>query len=251
MSHHVLTVLGTDPYEVFTVADQDMQKLPEIIKHDIRNIVFLCITNIQDIPRLFEYAELLQKVEGTHTQIGAFAYSAMDAEAKQKFLLNQITITSFADLKNNSLVVIRQILEIFEAKGSRKYVKVKARGITQAFISIKASGEPVKGQVIELSAFACAILINEMYHSHFKPGMFISEVLLALKGIRIRLAARLLGFSKTNKDIYLFRYYGLEIKEGKMSYTETLSRDIRQKFHKYINSCLREEFKSKLAAIQS
>ena len=77
------------------------------------------------------------------------------------------------------------------------------------------------------------------------------ELLLSLKGIRIRLAAKLLGFSKANENILVFRYYGLELREGKMSYTKTITRESKQKFHKYISSCLRDNLKERLTAIEA
>jgi hypothetical protein len=165
--------------------------------------------------------------------------------------MNQITVTVFSDLKEKTLEVLTQILQVFEAKGSRRYVRAKAQGISQAFITVKGRPDVIKGNVIEVSAFACLIEIEPRYRDYFQPGTFVPEVLLSLKGIRIRLAAKFLGFSRQNERVLLFRYFGLELKDGKMSYTQAISRETKQKFHKYISSCLRDDLKERLAAFEA
>ena len=247
----VINTLIELEYEVYTVAEQEADRLAKILQKDRRNIIFLCLTSAHEAGRWLEYAQKLQKLEHAGVQIGTFAYSSIDLELKKSFLMNQISVTPFSDLKERTLEVIGQILQIFEAKGSRRYVRAKAQGISQAFITVKGKAEAIKGQVVEISAFACLIEIDAMYRDYFQQGGFVPELLLALKGMRVRVAAKLLGFSKTNECILVFRYYGLELKDGKMSYAETISREVKQKLHKYISSCLRDNLKERLAAIEA
>ena len=90
------------------------------------------------------------------------------------------------------------------------------------------------------------ICVNDL----FKVGTIYPEVLLALKGIRVRTAARLLGFSKDNKDIFIFKYNSHKMKDNKMIIIDSVSYEAKKKFNSYIKCCLRDDMSEKLAEVK-
>jgi hypothetical protein len=243
------TLIGME-YETYTIDENEMEKLLRILAEDLRSIVFICVANRQDVVKSLEYIEKLKAVEKTAIQVGAFAYSAMDPAVKQKFLFNLATVTTFSDLKENTVGTLRTILQAFDARGNRKFIRVKARGTSEAFIMRKGRVDPIKGKIIDISAFAFACEIDPISHEYFQPGCLLSDILLSIKGIRIRTAAKLLGFSEKNRNIHIFRYFGTEIKDGKTVMTEKVPLETKQKLHRYISSCLKDDLKDKLAKVR-
>ena len=125
------------------------------------------------------------------------------------------------------------------------------RDLSEAFIMVQNRNDPVKGKIVDLSAAAFGCEIDQLNHEHFvKPGIFFHDILLHIRGVRIRTAAKLLGFSKANKNVFIFRYYGTELKDGKITYSEKVPQEVKQKIHKYITYCLREDLKEKLAKVK-
>jgi hypothetical protein len=238
-------------YETYIIDEYDQEKLLAILPQDLRNIVFLCVSNKHEVPKWLEYVEKLKRVENTTIQIGAFAYTSMEAQIKERFLYNLVTVTTFADLRENPVEVFKKIFQAFDARGSRKYIRVKPRDLSEAFIMLENLSDPIKAKVIDLSAAAFACEIDSLNQEYFdNPGMFVQDLLLNIKGIRIRTAAKLIGCSKENKNVLIFRYYGTELKDGKMTFSEKVPQEVKQKIHKYITSCLREDLKDKLVKVK-
>jgi len=237
-------------YETYIISEYDQVKLLKILPEDLMNIVFLCVPNKHDAPKWLEYVGMLKGVKNSTIQIGAFAYTSMEEKIKRLFLYNLVSVTPFAELRTNPIEVFKKIFQAFDAKGSRKYIRVAPRDLSEAFIMVQNRNDPVKGKIIDLSASAFACEIDQHYHEHFvEPGSFFQNILLHIKGVRIRTAAKLLGFSEANKNVFIFRYYGTELKDGKTTYSENVPQEVKQKIHKYITSCLREDLKENLAKV--
>jgi len=184
-------------------------------------------------------------------QIGAFAYTSMEPEIKKLFLYNLVSVTPFAEPRTNPIEAFKKIFQAFDAKGNRKYIRVVPRDLSEAFIMVQNRSDPVKGKIIDLSASAFACEIDQLYREDFaEPGIFFRNILLHIRGVRIRTAAKLLGFSKANKNVFIFRYYGTELQDEKMTYSKKVPQEVTQKIHKYITSCLREDLKENLAKVK-
>jgi hypothetical protein len=238
-------------YETYIIDEHDQEKLPKILPHDLRNIIFLCVPNKHNAPKWLQYVGRLKEVENSTIQIGAFAYTSMEPEIKKLFLYSLVSVIPFAELKSNPIEVFKKIFQAFDAKGNRKHIRVIPRDLSEAFIMVQNRSDPVKGKIIDLSASAFACEIDQPYHEYFvEPGVFFENILLHIRGVRIRTAAKLLGFSEANKSVFIFRYFGTELKDGKMTYSEKVPQEVKQKIHMYITSCLREDLKEKLATVK-
>lgn len=238
-------------YETYIIGEYDQEKLLKILPTDLRNIVFLCVSNEYDAPKWLEYITMLKEVSNSTIQIGAFAYTSMEPEIKKRFLYNLVSVTPFAELRTNPIEVFKKIFQAFDARGNRRHIRVVPRDLSEAFIMVQNRNDPVKGKIVDLSASAFACEIDKLYHEHFlEPGIFFQNIILHIRGVRIRTAAKLLGFSEANKNVFIFKYYGTELKDGKMTYSEKVPQEVKQKIHKYITSCLREELKEKMAKVK-
>ena len=172
----------------------------------------------------------------------------MDGELKKSFLLNQISVTPFSQLKENTLAVLRTILRVFEARGQRRYIRVQAKGHSEALINVKGKEQPIKGSIKDLSTSAFICDVPEIYHHHFRVGQYLEEVLLVLRGMRIRTAVKIVGYSKNKKNEFILKYCSLNMKGGRIQYEELLGRERKQKLCGYIRSCLREELTMRLSS---
>ena len=238
-------------YETYIIGEYDQEKLLKILPQEQRNIVFLCVANKHDAPKWLEYVGKLKEVKNSTIQTGAFAYTSMEPEIKKLFLYKFVSVTPFAELRTNPIEVFKKIFQAFDAKGSRKFIRVLPRDLSEAFIMVQNRNDPVKGKIVDLSAAAFGCEIDQLNHEHFvKPGIFFHDILLHIRGVRIRTAAKLVGFSKANKNVFIFRYYGTELKDGKITYSEKVPQEVKQKIHKYITYCLREDLKEKLAKVK-
>ena len=52
-----------------------------------------------------------------------------------------------------------------------------------------------------------------------------------------------------NQNVFMLRFCGIELKEGKMSYTDKVPGPIRQKVHTYVRTCLKEDIVTQLEAV--
>jgi hypothetical protein len=245
----VVNTLVELEYETYTIPDYDSEKLLKILPKNKRSIVFLSVTNKNEAARWLEFGRRAMALPETSVQVGAFVYTNMEAELRSQFLSAQIPAISFSNIQTNTVKILEQILRVFDARGMRRSVRVKTRGISVAFLPVKGRNEPVRCAVHEISAVAFVCEIPRSIRAHFQVGAHIPEVMLALRGIRIRTAVQILGFSQENKDFYVFKFIGIEVKDGKMGYSEKTSGELRHKVHTYVRSCLKEELADQLDKI--
>ena len=242
----ILNTLVELEYETYVINDFDKLKLLKILENDIRNVIFLCITKKSEVDRYLQYIDLVKSLESTHILFGAFVYNNMEYPDKEKLLMNNVSVTPFSEVSSNTLNVFKTILKIFEAKGQRKHICVKARGICDAFITLKGREKPLKIQVLELSTTAFACEVTEDYHDFFTIGENYQEIFLSLRGIRAKTSGRLLGFSRDNRNMYLFKHTFLNVQNSKMVFIDKIQKEVKQKLYTYIKACLKEDITDKL-----
>ena len=106
------------------------------------------------------------------------------------------------------------------------------------------SRKPVKGRIIDISAYAFSCQIVAMYASFFNKGEIYHNVLLVIKGARVRTAVVLIGISKVNPEIYVFRYHRENVMNEKTVNKTGLSTPDKNKVHNYIRLCLKEDLRN-------
>ena len=245
----VINTLIEMEYETYTLSEFDAEKLPKILPEDQRNVLFICITSRQDALRWLEYVENLHDESSSRIQIGAFTFSNMDDSLKEKFLMNQISVTPFDQLKKNTVGVLRAILQIFECRGQRQYIRVQAQGHSEALINVHDRNQPISGSIVDVSTSAFVCDVPEIYHRYFEVGQYIREIMMVLRGARIRTAAKILGYSQEKKNHFIMKFCTLSLKDGRFDFEEQISREPKQKLCNYIRICLKDNLMQSLSAL--
>jgi len=248
----VINTLLELEYETYTVSEVDSEALLKILPLNQRSIVFLSVSNKQEIPKWVEYARKAQAIKsaegGAAVQVGAFVYSSMDAAERQRFLVYQVPAIGFASLRERTVQMLEKILTVFDARGMRRYVRVRSRGLCVAFVTIKGRSEPLRSNVQEISAYALLCEVDPAYHQYFAVGAHLPDVMLALRGIHVRTAVKVIGYSRENANVFILKLCGMDVVDGKMVYSENVPAENRRKVHAYIRACLKEEIDEQLAA---
>jgi len=236
-------------YEACAISDLDKENLLKILPENNRNVIFICIRNKLEIDNWLKYAEQLYQMKDTHIIIGAFVYDNIDQESKNRLLEQNISTIEFGTLKSNALGVMRNILTFFEAKGKRSYIRTKTYGIAEAYFYVKSREEPITAKITDISAYACSCEIDLTNKFFFEVDIYFSEILFVLGGIRVRTAAKVLGFSKLTPNIYILKFCTAKIDGGKIIYEESITPEISRKLHDYIRKCLKDELSEKFARL--
>ncbi len=248
----VINTLLELEYETYTVSEVESEALLRVLAANQRSIVFLSVSNRQEAVKWVEYARRVQRIRGAGggppVQVGAFVYSSMGADEKQLFLACEIPTISFNSLRENAVRTLERVLTAFDARGARRSVRVRTRGLCVAFVTVKGVGKPLSCKVTEISAYAMLCEVETRFHQYFAVGTYFTDVVLALRGMHMRTAVMVLGFSKENADVFVLRFCGTEIRDGKLVYSEIVPVENRRKIHAYIRTCLKEEIDEQLSA---
>ncbi len=156
------------------------------------------------------------------------------------FLAEGVPMIPFVEIKNNTLEVMKKILGYFEAKGVRNYIRTETYGKSEIFFYNEANTNQIIGKIIDISSHAFLCDIEEKDKNKFIPGKYYNDVLLILKGIRIKTAVKLIGFSSDNKNHLIFKFVNREIVNNKILYSDKIHPELLHKVHAFIKDCLRE-----------
>jgi len=237
-------------FETYIVKEEDKEKLLKILKNDIRNVIFLSIINELEAEKYLQYVTRLNGIPHSLVQIGAFIHGNIKQEARMKLLEQNCAAIQFTDIQKDPLAVLKKILMYFEAKGTRKHVRVRAVGISEAYFTVKTLENPIKAIVLDISSHAFLCKVPLEYLMFFVVGDYCQDVLLVLKGMRLRISAKILGFSKEHPDIFILKFFTAKVIDNKFKYEAKIPQDIRNKLHTYIKLCLKENLALQLSTIK-
>ncbi len=246
----VINTLLEMEYETYQLDDPDKYKLLKIVPNDIRNIIYFCLRNKLEVPKWLEFVEDVKKIEGTHNLLGCFYFDHLDNGSIRQFLQENVAMISFSDVKTNPLLMMKKVLQYFEAKGKRRYIRVLATGISEAYFYTKDKNEPIIGKIIDISRQAFSCRIPEENRIDIKVNQFYKNTLLILKGARIKVDVKVIGFSKDDPGLYVFKFCNVELKAGKVIFTETVPSDVLYKVHSYIKECLKENMRQQIDSVK-
>jgi hypothetical protein len=247
----VINTLIEMEFESYIINDNEKDDLLKILPQNIRNVIFFCIRNKSEVELWLKYIEKINALQDTHILIGAFVYDFIDEETKNKFLSQNISVIEFDSIQKNPAHVLREILTYFEAKGKRSFIRTKTFGIAEAYFYIKGREKPIYSKLTDISAYAFSCIIDSESKFHFSIGEYFGEILFVLGGIRIRAAAKVLGFSKENPEIYILKFGTAKMEEDKIIFDESLHTEIKQKLHDYIRKCLRDDIIEQLKVLDT
>jgi hypothetical protein len=234
-------------YEVYAVAEEDKEKLLKLLDNAVCNVVFICIHRSDDVIPLIQYLEKLKGLKGTSLRIGVFIRDEIEYRIKNLFLYDNIPVISESLMSSDPLKAFKMLLHVFEAKGQRKHVRAGAEGVCEAYFSFKLENKNlnVVAKIIDISSQAFSCRIEPGDQLYFVPGEYCNNVILLLRGVRIPVAVKIIGYSEHDPDVFVCKVYDLEIKEQRFHYTR-LRKEKRKKIFNFIIFSLRTEFKKQL-----
>jgi hypothetical protein len=242
------TLIGME-FESYVINEIDKENLLKILPDNIRNVIFFCIRNKSEVDYWLKYVEKIRQITSSHILAGAFAYDNMEFQVKNNFLSQNVSIIEYESIKKNPVHVLREILTYFEAKGKRSFIRTKTYGIAEAYFYIKGRENPVYAKISDLSAYAFSCSIDNEFKYNFSPGIHFNEILFVLGGIRIRTAAKVLGFDKNHPEVFIMKFCTAKMDGDRIIFEETVNQEIKQKLHDYIRKCLKDEITEKLKAL--
>jgi len=249
----IISTLIEMEYESYSINQEDNDILLKIVPEDenTRNVIFLCINNKEEIKECYEYFKKIKEMETCQILCGAFIFDKMEIGDRIKFLQENVAMIEFSDISKNTLQTMKKILTFFEAKSKKGYISTKTYDISDAFFYLPEFKQPVQGKIKNISAFAFSCEINKMFKAAFNINGIIKDAQLFLNGARVTTSLKILGFSRENPNIFMFKYCSSKIESNKLISTEQVNPDIKRKIHNYIKWCLKEDIKVRINSLKN
>jgi len=209
----------------------------------------MCLLSSNDAAQWLPYVDMLQKTHASQIQFGVFVSPIIDRPASMAFLKRGVATIDLALLKSNALETVKKILLYFEAREKRKFVRAHAVGACQAHFQFKNLQDSIKGELVEISirAFSAKLEVNDKVF--FNHGEYVPEVTIILRGKRVRIAARFMGFDRGSPETAVFLIGYPSGESGKLVYHQQVPKEVRNAIYEYIEYYLREDIKVRLASL--
>ncbi|MBN1797811.1 MAG: hypothetical protein JW822_04485 [Spirochaetales bacterium] len=237
-------------FEAYSIEGAYKEKLISILKTNPRNVIYICILGDASVEEWLHYIDELQVINQSQIQVGAFIFNKMPLETRTQFLERGIATIPFEHLKNDTLQTLKKILTYFEAGSKKKYVSAATFGICQASFQIRGQPNPIQTDMLSLSVYAFSCYIKETDRMQFGHGNFFNEVTLLLRGRRVIISAKFMGFGRENPQIGIFKIYMPSSPGSVNQYHNQLTQDVKNKLYDAIKSFLKDNLKKKLDTIQ-
>jgi hypothetical protein len=242
----VMNVLIKLNFEVYSVPLDDVYRLVPILKAHPRNVVYFCVNSDADAAQWLAYIDMLASYTPTHIQFGIFISATIAKAATLAFLNHGVATIDLSRLQSNALETLRKILLYFEAREKRKFVRARSFGICQVLFKMKNLQDAVKTDLVEISIRAFSVQVQADDKVFFNAGHYIQDVTVLLRGKRLRLSARFMGFDRQSPEKGIFLIYFPNIESGKVEFHQQLPKEVRNAIYDYIQIALREDIKRQL-----
>lgn len=174
--------------------------------------------------------EIRSDPETKNVRIGVISFFE-DNEREKKFLLDLMVDCGYIKLKTGykeSLEIILKALEVNEARGKRKYVRVKCEQVENVGCNIKIGDKLYNPIIKDISSFGMAFYFKDN-ETFFKKETFIENIQLKLKGVLLFVSGKIYDVREIDdKIIYVLIFHNLQFDE-------------KEKIHDFIYKVLQEE----------
>ncbi|MBN2442114.1 MAG: GGDEF domain-containing response regulator [Spirochaetales bacterium] len=242
-----LVKMGFESYQVDSI---DKTKLLKVLDKNDRNVIFICISNQNQLNDWLEYIAKIELLHGFTIQVGVFVYSRIEPYYSTKFLERNIAVIKFSDIQADTLSVLKKILFYFEAHGRRGFVRVEAVDDSTALFTIESERKVIGARIITFSEqfFTCYFEKKDLHH--IVQGRYFIKVMLRLKGIMVQISTKVLSTKKGDPQYCVMQICSALYKNKKVTFTNGLNKETKDKLHRYIRFCLKENIKKKLNMVQ-
>ena len=193
----------------------------------------ICFINIDDGLKEDEWEKyiigLRSNPETSGVQVGILSYNN-DPSLMQKYLMDIGVQCGFVQLKlgvKQSSDIILKVLEVNEAKGRRKFVRVNCENDPKVLLNFSHNEFSYKGQIIDISSVGIACRFQETVSVENKT--ILHKIQLNLKGSLIQTDGIILARRSDSENILII-VFNPRPKESEL-----------EKIHKFIHRALQKE----------
>lgn len=226
----LITQIVRNEYEVYLIHDHE-KNLKFIRKYN-NSILFI---NIDAGLKEEEWEKYIRNIiNNNHTKnvrIGILSYDD-DKELAKKYLMDIGVQCGFIRLKlgvKESTSIILKTLEVNEAKGQRKYIRVSCKEHKNASFNLKIEDDVFSGNITDISSVGMAISFNKPIQ--LKVKTLLSDIQLRLKGIICMVTGVVIAIREGEKNTYVIMF------------AKNMHEDTKNKIYHYIYSILQESIK--------
>ncbi|MBI9107284.1 MAG: PilZ domain-containing protein [Spirochaetales bacterium] len=226
--------LVANEYEVYLVMDH--KRLREIISEYDQPIVYINIDDNLQNKEWEEYINEMISSDDNNARVGVLTYNE-DQRLAQHYLMDLMISCGFIKLKlglEQSKKIILKTLEVNEAKGRRKYLRMNCWEHRNADFNVKIQGSFFTGRIKDISSVGMAFVFNEdlvlSIHS------VVSDIQLKLRGKIARVSGPVMGTRV--------------IPEGTVHvlvFDKKTDLETRGKIHAFIYETLQDQIRQKLS----
>ncbi len=222
----MITLLIQSEYEVALI--NDYKKAGPILYRYPSSVIFINIESALDESGWEQFiSELMRTREKHDARIGIVVYNPRP-DLAQKYLMEIGVQCGFVGIKlglADSARIILKTLEVNEAKGGRRYVRVKCPAGKASF-NITSGGRVINGSVSDISSAGLSCVFSET----MIPPVDFSDMQLSLWGMLFKLQGRQAGVRTGEKGESLF-----------VVIFEELDRNTKGKIYTFIRKALQAE----------
>jgi hypothetical protein len=186
----MIQFLITAQYEVAVIRDH--RAVVPVIKKFPNSIIFCNLDSKVDPGEMEKLIRHVVSSKEDHgCEIGVLSYNK-DPELAEKYLIDIGVTAGYVTLKigfEQSARIIIKTLEAAEARGRRKFVRVKVPS-GKGSIGIKMGRRSVDGQLLDVSVAGVACKLPE----EFETGTLLEDVQLRLWGSIAKVSGKIAGF---------------------------------------------------------
>ncbi len=225
----LISCLLKNEYEVYFLTDHI--KATRIFRRFSNSI---CFINIDKGLKEDEWAEYITTLrsdsEISGLQIGILSYNN-DPGLMKKYLMDIGVEAGFVQLKlgiKQSTDIILKVLEVNEAKGRRKFVRVNCENDSRVVLNFSHKDSSYEGQIIDLSSVGVACKFPDTIPIENKT--IIHKIQLNLKGSLVQVDGLILS-RRYDSDKILVIVFNPRPKELEL-----------EKIHKFLHKTLQKQF---------
>ncbi len=224
----LITFLLKNEFEVYFLNDHE--KAIRLFRKFNNSICFINIDDGLKEDEWEKYIISLRANSGTKgVQIGILSYNN-DPELMQKYLMDIGVECGFVQLKlgvKQSTDIILKVLEVNEAKGRRKFIRVNCENDPKVLMNFSHKEYNYQGQIIDISSVGIACRFQETISVENKT--ILHKIQLNLKGSLIQTDGIILA-RRSDSEKILIIVFNPRPKESEL-----------EKIHKFIHKALQKE----------
>lgn len=206
------------------------EKLRKVIGDFDQPILFINIDEQLSSKEWLEYIREMIESDDNTAQVGVLTYND-DAALNQKYLMDLMIPCGFIKLKlglAQSKKIILKTLEVNEAKGRRKYLRIDCWEKKNTELNVKIDDRIYSGRIKDISSVGMAFMFEEEVVLNLHS--VLSDIQLKLKGKIARVSGPIMGQRVLPQGtVYV------------MLFDKTVAPDTRGRIHAFIYDTLQED----------